>query len=57
MVNLTIFVYHKKDDFSFMIINFLFLDGDVPYAPSYYSGISQIVRFSAHAIHFKTVTL
>ena len=28
-------IYDKRDDFNFDIVNFLFLDGDVPQRPSY----------------------
>ena len=39
-------IYDKRDDFSFHIVNFPFLDGDVPLAPSYGVYISQLVRFA-----------
>lgn len=39
-------IYDKRDDFSFPIVNFPFLDGDVPLAPSYGVYISQLVRFA-----------
>jgi hypothetical protein len=35
----------RRDDFSFPITNFPFLDCDVPLAPSYGVYISQLVRF------------
>lgn len=44
--NLNTRVYDKRDDFSFPIVNFPFLDGDVPLAPSYGVYISQLVRFA-----------
>ena len=28
-------IYEKRDDFNFEIVNFPFLDGDVPRSPSY----------------------
>ena len=28
-------IYNKRDDFNFEIVNFPFLDGDVPRSPSY----------------------
>ena len=28
-------IYDQRDDFNFEIVNFLFLDGDVPRSPSY----------------------
>ena len=39
-------IYDKRDDFSFPIVNYPFLDGDVPLAPSYGIYISQLVRFA-----------
>ena len=39
-------IYDKRDDFSFPIVNFPFLDGDVPLGPSYGVYISQLVRFA-----------
>ena len=34
------------DDFNFEIVNFLFLDGDVPRSPSNGVYISQLIRFA-----------
>ena len=39
-------VYDKRDDFNFDIINFPFLDGDVPRRPSYGVYISQLISFA-----------
>ena len=39
-------IYDKRDDFNFEIVNFPFLDGDVPRAPSYGVYISQLIRFA-----------
>ena len=39
-------IYDKWDDFSFEIVNFPFLDGDVPCSPSYGVYISQLIRFA-----------
>ena len=36
----------KRDDFSFDIVNFPFLDGDVPRSTSYGVYISQLIRFA-----------
>ena len=36
----------KRDDFNFEIVNFLFLDGDVPRSPYYGVYISQLIRFA-----------
>ena len=38
-------IYDKRDDFNFEIVNFPFLDGDVPRSPSYGVYISQLIRF------------
>ena len=39
-------IYDKPDDFNFEIVNFPFLDGDVPRSPSYGVYISQLIRFA-----------
>ena len=39
-------IYDKRDDFNFEIVNFPFLDGDVPRPPSYCVYISQLIRFA-----------
>ena len=39
-------IYDKRDDFNFEIVNFPFLDGDVPRSPSYDVYISQLIRFA-----------
>ena len=39
-------IYNKRDDFNFEIVNFPFLDGDVPRSPSYGVYISQLIRFA-----------
>ena len=48
----------KRDDFDFdIIVNFPFLDGDVPRRPSYGVYISQLIRFArvcSHVDHFNT---
>ena len=38
-------IYDKRDYFNFEIVNFPFLDGDVPRSPSYGVYISQLIRF------------
>ena len=40
-------IYDKRDDFYFDIVNFLFLDGDVPRAPFYGVYFSQFIRFAS----------
>ena len=47
----------KFDDFDFEIVNFPFLDGDVPRSTSYRVYISQSIRFvraSSHVADFNT---
>ena len=39
-------IYDKRDDFNFEIVNFPFLDGDVPGSPSYGVYISYLIRFA-----------
>ena len=39
-------IYDKRDDFNFKIVNFPFLDGDVPRSPSYGVYISHLIRFA-----------
>ena len=39
-------IYVKREDFNFEIVNFPFLDGDVPCSPSYGVYISQLIRFA-----------
>ena len=39
-------LYDKRDDFDFDIVNFPFLDGDVPRRTSYGVYISQLIRFA-----------
>ena len=46
-----------RDDFDFDIVNFPFLDGDVPRSASYGVYISQLIRFarvSSHVDDFKS---
>ena len=47
----------KRDDYDFDIVNFPFLDGDVPRSTPYGVYISQLIRFarvSSHADDFNT---
>ena len=51
-------IYDKRDDFDFDIVNFPFLDGDVPRRPSYRVYISQLIRFArvcSHVDDFNTL--
>ena len=48
-------IYDKRDDFDFDVVNFPFLDGDVPRSTSYTVYISQLIRFarvSSHVVDF-----
>ena len=50
-------IYDKGDDFDFAIVNFPFLDGDVPRSTSYVVYTSQLIRFaraSSHVADFNT---
>ena len=50
-------IYDKRDDFDFEIVNFPFLDGDVPRSTSYGVYISQLIRFaraSSYVVDFNT---
>ena len=50
-------IYDKRDDFDFDIVNFQFLDGNVPRSTSYGIYISQLIRFarvSSHVDDFNT---
>ena len=50
-------IYDKRDYFDFDIVNFPFLDGDVPRSASYGVYISQPIRFarvSSHVDYFNT---
>ena len=50
-------IHDKRDDFDFDIVNFPFLDGDVPRSTSYGVYISQLIRFarvSNHVDYFHT---
>ena len=44
-------IYDKRDGFNFEIVNFPFLDGDVPRSPSYDAYISQLIRFARVCSH------
>ena len=50
-------IYDKRDDLGFEIVNFPFLDGDVPRSTSYGVYVSQLIRFaraSSHVADFNT---
>ena len=44
-------IYDKRDGFDFDIVNFPFIDGDVPRRPSYGVYISQLIRFARVCSH------
>ena len=44
-------IYDKRDDFDFDIVNFPFLDGDIPRRASYGVYISQLIRFARVCNH------
>ena len=46
-----ILIYEKRDDFDFDVVNFPFLDGDVPHSTSYGVYISQLNRFPGVSSH------
>ena len=43
---LTTRLYDKRDDFNFPIVNFPFLDSNIPSSPAYGVYISQLIRYS-----------
>ena len=50
-------ILDKRDGFDFDIVNFPFLDGDVPHSTSYGVYISQLIHFarvSSHVNDFNT---
>ena len=44
-------IYDKRDDFDFDIVNFPYLDGDVPRRNSYGVYLSQLTRFVRASSH------
>ena len=44
-------IYDTRDDFDFDIVNFPFLDGDVPRRPSYGVYISPLIRSARASLH------
>ena len=44
-------IYDKRDDFEFDILNFPFLDGDVPRSTSYGVYFSHLIRFARVSSH------
>ena len=50
-------IYDKRDDFDFDIVNFPFLDGDVPRRTSYGVYISQLIRFARTSSNLNDFTV
>ena len=50
-------IFDKRDDFDFDIVNFPFLDGDVPRSTSYGVYISQLIRFARCPVMSMTLML
>ena len=50
-------IYDKRDDFDFDIVNFPFLDGDIPRSTSYGVYISQLIRFARGPVMLMTLLL
>ena len=48
-------IYDKRDDFDFDIVNFPFLDGDVPRGNSYGVYISQLIRIARVCSHVEVI--
>ena len=49
--------HDKRDDSDYDIVNFPFLDGDIPHSTSYGVYVSQLIRFarvSSHVDDFNT---
>ena len=44
-------IYDKRDELIYNVVNFPFLDGDVPRRPSYGVNISQLIRFARVCSH------
>ena len=47
-------IYDKRDDFDFEIVNFPFIDGDVPRPTSYISQLICFARAYRHVAYFNT---
>ena len=48
-------IFDKRDDFDFDIVNFPFLDGDVPRVPSYGVYIFQLILFAKMSSYFADI--
>ena len=50
-------IFDERDNFDFDIINFPFLDSDVPHSTSYCVNISQLIRFAQVSMTFILVIM
>ena len=50
-------IYDKREDFDFEIVNFSFLDGDIPRSTSYGVYISQLIRFARESSYVTNFSL
>ena len=50
-------IFNKRDDFDFDIVNFSFIDGDVPRSTSYGVYISQLIHFARVSSHVDEFTI
>ena len=48
-------IYDKRDDFDFGIVNFPFLDSDIPRAASYDVYSSELIRFAKVSSHVTSI--
>ncbi len=48
-------IYDKRDSFDFHIVNFPFLDGNIPKRPAYGVYVSQLVRYARACTHYHDV--
>ena len=51
------FLYDKRDDFNFYIINFQFLGSNIPSSPAYGVFISQLIRYARASSSYKCFIL
>ena len=51
--NLSTRLFDKRDEFNFPIVNFPFLDGNIPLSPAYGIVVSQLVRWARASTLYK----
>ena len=49
-------IYDKRDDLNFEVVNFPYLDGDIPHSPSYGIYISQLIHYARVCLMLMTST-